>query len=66
MSTPTRSQDMPGEAGSEDGHVVLDGPAGIAVTMTPAAAAETARRLHDAAHQAAAGPVEENAAGDDG
>ncbi|MDT9600272.1 hypothetical protein [Sphingosinicella rhizophila] len=37
--------DKPSEVGAEDGHVNVDGPDGVAVTMTPEAAAETSHRL---------------------
>jgi hypothetical protein len=39
----------PGIANAEEGFVVLDGPAGIAVTMTAGAAAGTGRSLIAAA-----------------
>ncbi len=42
----------PSELFSVDGDVLLWGPAGIAFTMTPEAAEETARRLLDAARSA--------------
>lgn len=42
-------QTEPGIASAEDGLVVLDGPAGIAVTMTPGAAAQTGQSLIQAA-----------------
>lgn len=38
-----------GIASAEDGLVVLDGPNGVAVTMTAKAAAQTGRNLIDAA-----------------
>lgn len=41
-----------GTAAPEAGMVILEGPDGIAVTMTPFAAAETARRLLRAAEEA--------------
>jgi hypothetical protein len=41
-----------GHATAEDGVVILDGPDGVAVTMTADAAALTAERLHAAALQA--------------
>ncbi|HEU0133521.1 MAG TPA: hypothetical protein VFR28_01745 [Allosphingosinicella sp.] len=37
--------DTPGEVDAVDGKVVLDGPDGVAVQMTPAAAEETSDRL---------------------
>ncbi len=42
----------PGVAAAEGGLVFLDGPDGVAVTMTAAAAAETGRSLVDAAEVA--------------
>ena len=41
-----------GEAVAEQGIVVLDGPNGVAVSMTPDAADATARSLHAAAEEA--------------
>lgn len=37
--------DQPSEVDAEDGKVVLDGPDGVAVLMTPEAAEETSERL---------------------
>ena len=44
--------DMPGSASAEQGHVVLDGPDGVAITLTPDAAEGTARSLIEAAQEA--------------
>ncbi|MEH3159173.1 MAG: hypothetical protein PGN08_09735 [Sphingomonas taxi] len=41
----TDVQTEPGVVSTERGQVILDGPDGVAVTMTPEAAAETGRRL---------------------
>lgn len=41
-----------GVASAEKGHVVLDGPGGVAITMTAEAAARTAASLIAAAHEA--------------
>jgi hypothetical protein len=41
-----------GHASAEDGLVILDGPDGVAVTMTPEAAALTAKSLEAAAELA--------------
>ena len=49
----TQPQTEPGIASAEDGLVVLDGPNGIAVTMTPRAAAQTGHNLVAAAEIAA-------------
>lgn len=46
----------PGLATAEGGQITLDGPDGVAVTMTPAAARETGRRLIAAADEADAQP----------
>jgi hypothetical protein len=46
--SPIDPYDDPTEAESIDGEVVLIGPGTIAASMTPKAAAETARRLRDA------------------
>jgi hypothetical protein len=52
--SPIDPYDDPTEAESIDGEVVLIGPGTIAASMTPKAAAETARRLRDAARKASA------------
>ncbi|MBT2186779.1 hypothetical protein [Sphingobium nicotianae] len=55
MSDPANSPrpaNEPGIASAEDGVVILDGPAGIAVTMTPGAAARTGQSLISAAESA--------------
>ncbi len=41
-----------GQASAEQGFVVLDGPDGVAVAMTPEAADKTADSLHEAADEA--------------
>ena len=43
-----------GVASVEDGHVVLDGPDGVAITLSPEAALATAESLRAAAEQALA------------
>ena len=45
----SQPQSTPGTASAEDGFVVLDGPDGVAVTMTPDAAEQTGRSLIEAA-----------------
>ena len=45
-------RDDPGIATAEQGFVLLDGPNGIAMTMTPRAAAVTGQNLIEAAHAA--------------
>ncbi|CAN5166763.1 hypothetical protein BH10PSE12_BH10PSE12_25020 [soil metagenome] len=42
-------QSLPGKASVEQGLVVLDGPDGVAVTMTAFAASETGKSLLEAA-----------------
>lgn len=44
-----------GRATAEDGMVILDGPDGVAVTMTPEAAIKTAESLYAAAQEAQQG-----------
>jgi hypothetical protein len=46
---PPQPRSDAGIASAEDGLVVLDGPNGVAVTMTATAAAQTGRNLIDAA-----------------
>ena len=45
-------QSEPGQASAEHGQVLLDGPDGVAVSLTPDAAKETGKRLIDAAAEA--------------
>ena len=53
MSRPqTEPFDEPGQASAEEGHVVLDGPDGIAITMTADAAVTTGERLIAAGEEA--------------
>lgn len=54
MSEPVPLEPLadPGVASAEVGLVLLDGPDGVAIAMTPDAAAETGRRLIAAAEQA--------------
>ncbi|KQN28418.1 MULTISPECIES: hypothetical protein [unclassified Sphingomonas] len=54
-----KPQILPGVASAEGGIVTLDGPDGVAITMTPEAAAETGRRLIAAAERAAGQTIEE-------
>jgi hypothetical protein len=42
----------PSQVAAEKGQVIIDGPDGVAVTMTPDAAEETARRLMKAVGEA--------------
>lgn len=41
----SRIHDDPSEVAAEDGQVVVDGPDGVALTLTPDAAVETSHRL---------------------
>jgi hypothetical protein len=50
-NTPQPRSD-PGIATAEDGVVLLDGPDGLAITLTPQAAAQTGRNLIEAAAEA--------------
>ncbi len=54
-----KPEDIPGVAAAENGMVTLDGPDGLAIAMTPEAAAETGRRLIAAAEIAAGQSVHE-------
>ena len=47
-----QSQDQPSDVVAEQGEVIVEGPDGVAVSLTPAAAEETARRMILAADQA--------------
>jgi hypothetical protein len=42
----------PSRVAAEEGQVIVDGPDGVAVTLTPDAAEETARRLLEAVDEA--------------
>ena len=44
--------DQPSQVSAEAGNVILDGPDGVAVTLSPDAAEETARRMVDAVAEA--------------
>ena len=48
----TRPLDTPSEVTAENGEVLVDGPDGLAYSMTPDAAAETSDRLLKAAAEA--------------
>lgn len=51
-ANPPKPEIEPGEASAEEGVVVLDGPDGVAISIQPEPAAETGRRLIDAAQEA--------------
>ena len=44
--------DEPSSVAAEQGDVIVDGPDAVAVTMTPAAAKETGKRLLDKSEEA--------------
>ena len=44
-----RTYETPSKVAARDGKVIVDGPDGVAVTLTPAAALETSHRLLDGA-----------------
>jgi hypothetical protein len=50
--TPHLPETVAGVASAEQGQVILDGPNGVAVAMTPEAAEATARSLLHAAEEA--------------
>ncbi len=52
-ASPPQPQTEPGNASAEEGLVILDGPDGVAVTMTPEAASQTGQSLISAAATAA-------------
>lgn len=54
--------DTPSDVAAEQGEVIVDGPDGVAITMTPNAAAETSDRLLHAANRAAGQRVAERQA----
>lgn len=58
-ATPQRETPIarPGEAVAEAGQVLLDGPDGVAVSLSPDAAEETGRRLIAAAEEARRQPA---------
>lgn len=41
----TRAHDDPSDVESFDGHILVDGPGGVALTLTPAAAVAIGERL---------------------
>jgi len=49
---PVASHSEPSVVNAEQGKVLVEGPDGVAVTLTPDAAEETARRLVTAASEA--------------
>ncbi|RZI97555.1 MAG: hypothetical protein EOP78_00565 [Variovorax sp.] len=51
-NTARKPREDAGRATAENGVVILDGPDGVAVTMTPDAATRTAESLHAAARVA--------------
>jgi hypothetical protein len=47
-----RSHSNPSDVNAEQGQVIVEGPDGVAVTLTPDAAEETGRRMISAASEA--------------
>jgi hypothetical protein len=64
MVDPHESEQNAGIASAEEGQVMLDGPDGVAVTMSPDAAAGTAESLIAAA-EAARGQRDDEAGDED-
>jgi hypothetical protein len=52
VQSSNHPHDTASEVAAEEGEVLVDGPDGIAVALTPEAAEETGRRLLDAAREA--------------
>lgn len=63
--TALQPREDAGRATAENGVVILDGPDGIAVTMTADAAARTADSLYEAAKQARRNLAAQAAGGSD-
>jgi len=59
MMTAHKAYDEASNVDAVDGEVTVDGPDGVGVSLTPKAAAETGRRLRDAAEAAQAQPLAE-------
>jgi hypothetical protein len=51
--TAQKAYDEASKVDAIEGEVTMDGPDGVGISMTPAAAAETSKRLGDAAARAA-------------
>ena len=49
---PLHAEAQPSHVVADAGNIIVDGPDGVAVTMSPDAAEETARRLLTAASEA--------------
>lgn len=49
---PLRAHAQASQVVAEHGNIIIDGPGGVAVTMSPEAAEETARRLMAAVAEA--------------
>ena len=47
-----KPHDTPSDVSAQEGEVLVEGPDGVAVSLTPDAAIETADRLHSAGAQA--------------
>ena len=53
MTVARTVYDKPSDVSAEQGEVIIDGPDGVAVSLTPEAARETSSRLLRAADEAA-------------
>jgi hypothetical protein len=58
MTVKNTPYDTPSDVTAENGEVLIDGPDGIAISMTPDAAAETSDRLLHGAAQAQGQQIE--------
>jgi hypothetical protein len=56
---PPKPHDKPSRVAAEEGEVLIDGPNGIALSLTPEAAEETSQRLLDGAVRAAGQKIAE-------
>jgi hypothetical protein len=45
---PLKPYDQPSDVAAEEGEVIVDGPDGVAVSLTPEAAVETSHRMLEA------------------
>ena len=52
VAMPSKVHDEPSNVSAEDGVVMVDGPDGVAVAMTPRAASETSDRLLEGSAEA--------------
>jgi hypothetical protein len=62
---PTKTHDEASKVAAEEGVVFVDGPDGVAVALTPNAAADTSDRLLHAANQAQGQQIEQRRVADE-